>query len=305
MRLVVSGTLMVAAAWMLFTPGAHAKTSWASVTPKKADGKVCIHVGDNDWTYYRLNPGSAIEFTVRGPRQLRIRTRHLGKDGVGRARYTVKIIRDGKPVLTKKVTAGPSSKAYLCGRPGISVGAAKVRKIRVPKGKHTYRIVTARGDPPLAVRILREKKLRTSSWVPLTPEGYDRVCTLILPTGKERKYYHFTETKPLEFFIIGPTTIRLWTRLDCDHEMIASETYSIEAFRDGMSIGIKTFDNVKKHSGVQYKECLDLLPGHAQKWDIKVPKGQHRYKILPHGLLRTGIAGRILMPQRALGNTPG
>lgn len=282
-----------------------AKTRWSSFRPAKAPDKICIHIGGNDARYYKLDHKSPLEFTLRGPNRIRLITRHLPVEGkIKRQSYIIRVIRDGKEILKKMITSGPSSTAILCGDVDQTVGIGKKSYVTVPSGKHVFRVYVEQKDIPVAVRLFKKETVRDITHVSFTPDEYEGICTLVMSNGKEYPHYHFSRTSPLRFRINGPTTLQIWTRVDFDQTMMTRTSYGLELFQNGESHLVLHYDDVRKLSTASYKEkeCQRVLPGERKKIELKVPKGTWTYELRPTSPGPEAITARILIPTKDIAN---
>lgn len=286
----------------------EAKTYWSSFRPARSAGRTCIHVGGKDSRYYKLDPKRAIEFTAHGPGRIRLITRHLPlHEQTGRRTYTLRVVRDGREILTKTITAGRSKSATLCSDVGQAVGIGKKSYVTVPKGKHSFRVYIQEEGNPVAVKIYKQKKAKKITLVSFSPDNYERVCTLVVSSGKEYPHYHFTRQTPLRFQVHGPTTLEIWTRADFDHTMMGSTSYGLEVLRNGISYTTAHYDDVRKLGTAAYREeeCREILPGERKKLTLKVPQGTWTYEIRPAEVGPEAIAARILIPKKDIPNGTG
>ena len=308
LRTAVFGGLLALLVLAVGTESADAKTYWSSFRPARSAGRTCIHIGGKDSRYYKLDTKRAIEFTAHGPNRIRLITRHLPLRGRTDERtYTLRVVRDGREILTKTITAGRSKSATLCSDVGQAAGSGKKSYVTVPKGKHTFRVYIQEDDNPVALKIYKQKKSKKTTLVSFSPDNYDRVCTLVVSSGKEYPHYHFTRETPLRFQVHGPTSLEVWTRADFDHTMMGGASYGLEVLRNGISHTTAHYDNVRKLGTASYREeeCREILPGERKNLTLKVPRGTWTYEIRPAEVGPEAIAARILIPKKDIPNGEG
>lgn len=283
------------------TSSSGASFKWLSVKSARSSGTVCIAVGEEEFSYHRLDDRSPLEFTATGPRRVKIITRYLygGKDP-DRVGYTVRIVRDGVMHLEKAISAQKSDSSRLCGGAGSAAGKIRRIYLDVPKGRHAYQVFVVEKDRSVGARVFRRVEVRESGTVSLTPSAYGQVCTLQFASGKLSKYYGFGEEKPLRFDVVGPTTIKVCTRLDFHHSMNGSQSYGLEVFQDAERLKGYQY-HVRKMETVSYLERPDVLPGEMKCFQIRVPKGRHAYEIQFAGGSEKSGAAKIYIPQADLG----
>ncbi len=285
---------------------AVAKTQWKSFRPSKSPGRVCVQIGSKDSRYYKLDAQEPVTFTVTGPSRVQLLTRHVPAAGeTGEKSYTLRVMRDGKEVLSKRISAGVSKGGHVCNEVAHAVGASRKSFLTVPKGKHVFQAYVADSNTPVGVRIYKQLKTsKKTSLVSFSPDGYDRICTLVTSAGHEYPHYHFDRATPLRFQIHGPTTLTIYTRPDFDHTMLASSSYGVEVLLNGVSHRVFHYDNVKKLSTAAYKEreCREILPGERRKLTLKLPAGTLNVELRPTENGHQALAARILMPSKDVTN---
>jgi len=302
------GPILLSLCWLAASAlPAAAQTQWKNFRPSKSPGRVCAHIGTKDLRYYKLDTQEPVMFTVTGPTRLQLLTRHLPAAGeAGEKSYTLRVMRDGREVLKKRITAGLSKSGHICNDIGRGVGASRKSYITVPKGKHVFQVYATDTSTPVGVRLYRQvKSTKKASLISFSPDAYRMICTLVTSTGHEYPHYHCSRTAPVRFQIHGPTTLSIYTRADFDQTMLGSASYGLEVLRNGESHRVFHYDNVKKQSTASYKEpeCREILPGERRLLTLKVPAGTWDYELQPTENGHQYIAVRILMPTKDVANS--
>lgn len=287
----------LAACLLAGAAGAEAATSWRTLKPSAAPGETCIAVQGQQYDYHRLDREDPAVVSLRGPRRLKIVTRYVfGADDPDERRYTLRVVMDGREVLRKSLRARPLAGAHLCGQ-GTEVSALRRSTINVPTGKHDIQIFAeTEGDGRVAARFYRESKQQKARDVAFAPEGYAAVRHLQFASGTQSTYYWFHADRPLRFAVTGPTTLKLYTRLDFTHTMNGSQTYSLELLRDGESQNTFHY-HTGKLSAAAYVESPDILPGSRKLLRISVPRGRHQFEVRCVRPEACGIAAQIRIPE--------
>ncbi|MCP4550120.1 MAG: hypothetical protein GY835_26975 [bacterium] len=282
---------------LLLACGAQAKTSWRNVTPRDDGGKVCIEVQGESFDYYRLSEDRPVVLRVRGPRRLKIVTRYLfSPDDPTTQNYNMRILVDGAEVLSRAVTGRVLDGPRLCEGEG-AVAALRKSTLSIPTGLHDIQIFgTAPGSGQIVARFFRESKKEAAKDVSYAPESYDAVYHLQFASGKQSTYYHFSADAPLVFTVKGPTSLKVYTRLDFDHTMNGSQNYSLELLRDGEPVNVFHYHS-SKLSSAAYIERPDILPGDRKLLRISVPRGEHRYELRCVRPDACGISTMIRIPE--------
>jgi len=275
--------------------------SWRAVKPTKTDGKACLKIGGSESTYYRLDTKKSVEFIVHGPTQVRLITRHLPVKGkIGRRSYTLQVDRDGKSVLKKKQSAPRAARGQLCGSKKERIGAARTVILRVPAGRHVYRLGVTQPGKGVAVRIFEEAKTRQGTRTSFKPDEYDRVCRFSSGSGPTYLYYHATAEKPIRFRVTGPTQLLVRTRLDLAVGDPAEPRYRIEVRRDNEPAGTYSYKTRQLTQGA-YQDCSQIVPSEDRRLYLSVPKGTWTYELRPADATTPGFMARILIPRTAVG----
>jgi hypothetical protein len=297
---------LIALLALALAPGAvwgarKASPTWRALQPAKTNSQVCVRVGASESSYYRLDAKKSTEFTVRGPTQVKLITRHLPVKGkIGRRSYTLQVERDGKSVLKKKLSAPRATRGQLCSTKKQRVGASRTVLLRVPAGKHVYRLRVAETGKAVAVRIFEQVKTQQGARTAFKPDEYDRICHLALGNGHTYLHYHATAEKPIRFRITGPAQLLVRSRLDLTATGPAEERYRIEVRRDGQPAGIFSYKTRRLAAGT-YKDCPQIAPSEDRRLYLSVPKGTWTYELRPADATAPGFMVRILIPRSAVG----
>ncbi len=279
----------------------RAATSWVSIRDVSAPGHVKIESGGLVNDYVLLRPGEPAVFQVRGPRQVKIVARYLftPEEADGQP-FDFRVLLDGSETLRKSFTARIHERTHPAGDPRAAVSALRRGYVDVGTGLHTLQVFgSSSGAGRVAARFFQISHRSGSAFVPFAPANYDAVCTLQFESGSHSTYYHFGAGTPLVIKVTGPTTLRVYTRLDFDYTMNGSQAYSLEVLANGEPW--KSFHyHTHKLSGAAYVERPDVLPGSRKLLRIPVPRGPQRYEIRclrPEGC---GVAVQVLLPRADL-----
>jgi len=287
----------LAACLLAGAAGAEAATSWRTLKPSATPGEICIAVQGQQHTYHRLDREAPAVVSLRGPRRLKIVTRYVfGSDDPDERRYVLRVVMDGREVLRKSLRGRTLDGIHPCGR-DTEVSALRRSTIDVPTGRHDIQVFAeTEGSGRVASRFYRESRQQKTRDVAFAPEGYAAVRHLQFASGTQSTYYWFHADKSLRFAVTGPTTLKLYTRLDFDHTMNGSQAYALELLRDGESQNVFHY-HTEKLSAAAYVESPDILPGSRKLLRIPVPRGSHRFEIRCVRPEACGIAAQIRIPE--------
>ena len=277
--------------------------SWVSFRPPTTNGQTCIFTGSAEIPYFALGSEAAVEFSVQGPADLKLLTRHLPRNGkLGKRSYTLIVLRDGQRVLRQRITKAPSTTATLCSDREQSVGAAASSQVKVPDGRHSFRVLIEEEDKGVALRIFRRRNSAQPSYTSLAPERFGEIRTLVRSkTSHEYRHYSFSADQPLQVTVWGPTDLIIRTRLDLAPETGGELSYGIEVLRDGQPWITRSY-TTRPLSGDRYKEHPDIRPSRSRRLDLTVPTGLWRLTIRPAAPdTARQMTARILIPEKDVG----
>jgi hypothetical protein len=151
-------------------------------------------------------------------------------------------------------------------------------------------------SPPTAHAAARVK----SRYLVYTPDAYTRVETIVTKQ-KEKKYYVFTPSKPIEFAVTGPTELRLATRLLYAVDMKGEQHYTVTITEHGLlgrTRDVATYTLTTRKSPVSTVAGKSrLVPATGRVVKLPVSAGSHRYQIHLSGTAaEAGL--RILIPKK-------
>ncbi len=299
-------TPRAAIAWVMLAalataaPGLAARTTWRTVAPRAAPGQTCLEIGAHEQLYTLLAAKQPVVLQVAGPRRLRIITRHVGAPAGDNTTYTLVALLDGREVLRKRVTSRPVASARPCGGDG-AVTAARTSYLDLPAGEHEVRVLAeTAGGGQVAGRFFRESRRQRRDELPFAPEHYVEARRLVLETGAQSTAYYFRRGQPLRFTVKGPTSLKLYTRVDFDHTAHGLLPYVLEVSRDGGPAQVYHYE-ARKQDGAVYLERPAILPGERKLLRIAVPKGTHRYTVRCMRPDNCGVTAQIRIPRTDIG----
>ncbi|MFH1841880.1 MAG: hypothetical protein ABIF77_01620 [bacterium] len=284
---------------IICVPGsvAHAETTWRSLRKIDDTGSVALRSAGQEFNYCLLVGETPTTFEIRGPRRLKIISRYLfGPDDPPEQVYTVRVLSDGKEILRKAFTGREKPELQVAGENGGSVSTLHRCYVEVGTGLHTIQVFgETAGDGRIAARFFRQTQARDVPTTTFAPESFANIYSLHFASGAQSTYYHFDADQPLVFMVNGPTTLTLYTRLDFDHTMNGSQSYSLEVSCDNEVW--QTFHyHTDKLSSAHYLERQDILPGERKSMRIPVTKGSHRFTIQCVRPSGCGISAQIRIP---------
>ncbi len=291
--LVLSLTLLAGGASQ-----ASAQTTWVAARDLKGAANICLDIDGNRIEYAALGPRDGVRCTLQGPRRLKLTSRYVfaATDGE-RVPYTLVVELEGQEVLRKRFTGQEQAAVAPC-RGDLRIGQLRRAYVDLPDGSHTVTVrAESDGDGKVAVRLFRQVRRQRETWVAFAPERFAGVRHLQFESGNQSVYYQFTAEQPLQLTVIGPTTLRLSTRLDFDHTMNGGQVYALQVSIGGELWRTFHFDCIALTSAL-YVERPDILPGVRKNLRIPIPRGRHTVEV--HCLRPDGcsVATMIHLPKR-------
>jgi hypothetical protein len=118
-----------------------------------------------------------------------------------------------------------------------------------------------------------------SKWVSLRPLGSPSFAEL---QGKDKtyRYYPVTSGQRVAVEVVGPTTLRIATRLGFSPGMVGKMSYRVQVL-EGEEV-IKVYSTSTEKSDLAFVGLM-TLPGKKRYFQLKVPKGKHRYDFRASG----------------------
>lgn len=275
----------------------EAAAAWRGLKPADSAGEVCLAVKGETFDYALLDRAKPAVLEVRGPRKIKIVSRYLfGPGDAGTGVYTLRVLMDGEEVLRRSYSSPLLAGAARC-TGGGEAAALRSTTLRVPTGRHQIQVYAeVEGEGRAAARFFREVKRAKAKDVAFAPERYGAVSELQFASGSTSTYYLFSAESPLGFSVTGPTTLKVYTRLDFDHRMNGAQAYALELLRDGVSVNTYHYQTDKLSSAHYLKRPL-ILPGERKVLRIPVPRGRHHYELRCVRPEACGIAAQILIPE--------
>ena len=296
-RRLVKYLLLAAIAVSIAVPVEAAKTRRVPLKPKNAGQEVSIINLGKARTYYPLSSGKPTVVSVKGPGELRVLTRvRFTSKSPEMLDYRIiyKVDGAGETTFDAEDVSRSESAKYRDADLGIP-GDSEDLKIKFGRGYHTLELTLRDSMPQVAARFLftprREKKTK---WVSLAPLAPNEPVDLIAGEGTVH-YYRFSAGKPMKIEIIGPTDLRIMTRVENSFNMKGRANYRMQIRQDGKVVQSFQLSSLRSET-TTYKNNRKLVPGKAREIVFRVPKGMQRYEIVP--LDKGSLLGQVMFPRK-------
>jgi len=263
---------------------------WRSLSPTGEVSGTRIMVGSNALTYYRFDSDDTLTFVVQGPTRVKILTRLSISTGLGGVEngggapadplaathtYSVDVHRDGAFINTMELaTESAAPEAYYIALTPFTPGKIRRIYIDVPTGTHSYSL-KAMGRAMVDARVF-ESTARVPKRVSIAPREYTAV-EMLLYREKELTYYIASGSSPVVLDVVGPTTVKVNTRLLFWGSMFGEQVYML-GIQSGEDEEIVYRLESQASQTVVCRDRGDVLPGALRSFELPVPRG--RYSIV-------------------------
>jgi len=285
---------------------AAAKNSYTFFKPEKYGKSVKITVKGKNWSYFQLDKKTELEFSVEGPAELKFITR-LNMDSFKpgqKVDYKVLCKLDDKK--THYTQSAIISKGVSLAKDGKEqIGEAQEFSLSFGKGGHKVKLYLERGDKSVIyIRPVKVKK-QVSTEIRRTtidPRSYSKEVK-ILVKEKEFDYFRVGGQDSLKLEVIGPTTIKAFSRLEYDNTMNGEKKYRLQVYEDSKLKNTFLLNTIISETAVYAQPNSNKILSRGDDFFIEVPKGKHYYtfKVLDSG--RSALM-KFYIPEKDLKNTP-
>jgi hypothetical protein len=279
-----------------------AKVQYRVFAPSGAGKSVFLKSGTRLQKYSVIDKGTTLGFDVVGPTKVKIRTRAEFRPDVAEVTYEGQVWEGDRLVDGRKVKV-PTSKLTL---PGQSMGIGNARDIimKVPKGKHSYRLwLTSEMVDRYYVRFYQTKRpQKMPEYIMFRPYAF--VKELSLTGGKVVTTYYLVDGNGgATLSIVGPTILQVYCRANFSKDVKGNSKYTLGVFEGGKQA--RVFEGTCKQApkGV-FKELPDMLPSTLQKFTLDVPAGKHIYELKKINSAAPSLSVRFKIMKKSLGKKP-
>lgn len=267
--------------------------------PTNFQKKVTTIVSGKTRSYYSLSANDVSIINLQGPGIIRVLSRgRFAPNEAEEIKYEILYTIDGGVQEKVEMKGVERSKAatYSNGSLGVP-GESRDFEIELGRGYHTLEFKLDDEDVRVALRYnFTPKKPKKQDWIAFCPMQPSEPVDL-MSRESTVSYYRFSMDKPLRVEIIGPTELRVFTRIENHYQMKGRINYRIQVKENNKVISTYQLSSRRSEVAV-YKEDRDLIPGKACEFVIEVPKGKHIYEVLPLDKDKSTILGRCLLPEK-------
>lgn len=260
-----------------------------------------LNIAGRQSAYYRLALDSTLEVKASGPGTLTAIVRLALPAGFVKdsAHYRV-LVQSGVDTARDVRTTTASADAEWVGQteqPGLS----RKFSFTVETGLHTYHVRLLEADGPYCgLRFQLARPAPHADQSPLYPVAMDRTLTLIY--HERRLDYHLaTPTKPVKVRAIGPTRLRVVTRLVYGATMKGTQKYALNLALDAKPLKPEELSTTKAVNS-EFEEEGEWVPGKSRTIYVAIPPGEHELGVTPTSTDAPGVALRFTLPADDVGN---
>jgi len=278
------------------------KTSYSFFKPDKAGKTVKIQVSGKSWNYCLLDRRSPLELSVEGPAKLKVLSRLDMSDykSSQKVDYTIQCIIDGNrthythsALISKGVHFGASKKGQI--------GEGQEFVLDVPAGNHKIKLYVERKDKSVIyARVLKQKRTVSSGThtVAIFPQKLTKQVK-ILVNEKEFDYFRVGGSDSLSLKVIGPTSVKTFSRLEYDVTMNGEKKYRVQVYEDGKLKNTFLLNTILSETAVYKEGNAKKIISRGDSFYMEVPAGEHTYtfKVLDSG--RSALL-KFYIPEKAL-----
>jgi hypothetical protein len=279
-----------------------AKIKYRAFTPTGATKSVTLKSKTSQHKYFVVDKGISFGFDAAGPTRIRIRTRAEMSPDTKNAEYEIQVwegdhLVDGRKV---KSVASPIASDEI----KAPIGLARDVIVKVPKGKHTYRLwVISDKTSRIYARFGQEKKpAKKTQYNYYKPYEFTKQVTLV-SSKKPVIYYVVDQNGGASLSVVGPTKIQIYCRATFNKSIKGSAKFSLGLFEKGQQAAI--FPAVAKASSkIEFKELPEMIPSALNTFVFSVPEGKHVYELKEVDLAAPSLAVRFKIAKVGLGMMP-
>jgi hypothetical protein len=288
---------MVALALVTTAAGA---AEWRTLDPAGYESKVNVSVDEKQLPYYRFSSEKPLRFSIEGPTRVKILARLRVPMSEESATCVLNVLRDGMSAGVDTLMAPASERSFYISFEDFRPSVIRRLYIDVPTGTHGYEIRPS-GRARADARVFRAADANPSR-AALAPSEYAAVETFYY-RDKELVYYLATRNRSVVLSVIGPTSVKVNSRLIYEHTMLSGQTYVLGVKGLGEEERLYKIETEPSET-VAFRDRSDAVPGALRHFTLEVPEGEHRYVFRVADSLGESVALKFYIPRGDLLNEP-
>ena len=229
-------------------------------------------------TYYAIDADDPLSLSVPGPTTLTLMVRLVFTQGMpDTAAYGIEV-SEGKALLKKHwTTTRRGNDAFVPAGPKVP-GLSRKLSVEIPEGAHALTIALLGKDAQAAAaRFYIPGNYRADEYASIAPLD-PRETVTALAEEKQIAYYLVDADKPLTVRIVGPTKLRVLSRLTFDEGLRGKRRYALRVEEEGRLVREDMLFTTRSTS-VVFTDRQEIVPGKDKVTLIDVPKGVHSFTV--------------------------
>lgn len=290
--------------WAAYALGAatvvgSAVTAHAKLLPTESARMQTIDIGGKRSAYFRMDRGVDETVHVQGPTRLKCIVR-ITPDTLGTpVTYAIAVFDAGKRIRLFRTETEASNLVW--NESGEPVAQSQSFILNVPAGAYKYRFrLIGRHAPSAGLRCLDKGFRAAGTQVVVLPVEVSEPITLIVKE-KPLEYAISRADAPVTLKLVGPTRLRVVSRLVYGDRMKGRQPYTVRIDRDGRSVPDKEL-TTEKSLLAECREQLEWNFGRSRTFFVDIPAGVHRVTLRPSNNDSPGVALRFTIPREDIAN---
>jgi len=260
-----------------------------------------ILTGDAVRTYYEFSADETVELPLLGPTTLTLLIRAVFTPSMpDTVPYGVEVVEGDSTLVTHWTTTRRSDTRFVPDSPDTP-GLSRKLSVEIPDGEHELGVKLLGEDVPRAVaRFYVPGEYATERYVSISPLDPERTLTAV-GGEKQIRYYPIDQDESVAVRIVGPTTLRILSRMMFDYDLHGRRHYTLLVEENGRQVRNVLLPTTRSTS-VVFENAPDVTPGKNKVTLLDVPKGVHRYHVRLGPDTDGPAAVRFTIPIEDLGN---
>ena len=285
-------------AMAMMLPAGHAVAGVRMVNPERGT-RMWLSVGGEERMYFRLESGETTTVHVEGPGEIKFIMRGITSTDAPTSTLLLDVLEGDRRLKRIRAETLPVDLKWKDSAQGST--QPRSGRLRVPAGEHVLRVAFQSGEvPAVGVRYAFRSGEAGKPQAPFQPQGTRETVTLLVKE-KRLDYYIADASSPVKVDVIGPSRLRVVSRLIFREGARGSQRYEIVLLRDGDPLPNQV-GNTTKSSGVECESHPEWILGTGETFYVDIPKGKHSVELRLANAEFPGVALRFSIPKKDIAN---
>ena len=260
--------------------------------------RIYLTVAGKSRLYFKTDAGVSARVDAVGPGELKLIVRAIPRaSDMTAVAYTI-TVSEGKREL-KRATVETVPIATRWTDTEQSATQSRSLTLVLPEGEHRLDVRLDSKDA-VAAGIRYVFRGAGGQLSPLQAGGGTETV-VILVKEKPLDYYVTDASHALDVDLIGPTSIRVVSRLVFPDGARGEQNYAVTVERNGEPLMERSFVTTKSDV-TECEEHPDWILGKSRTFKVDIPKGKHRVLFRPSKTSSPGVALRLSIPSEDITN---